>query len=189
MKYTPCWQKKRMVCSFKHHPRHKAVKKIWITCSVSREALGARQANLSSRTREADVLSSGGMGEPSVPVQAPPTDWQPEGVWARWETLTCDWEMRSIPVTCLAQSSRLCCSGSSCLTSWFASPSAAVPHQQPAHGRAWALLRLNTWGNRSNECARSCLCSRFAVPYGPLSLPCCDWKCFGLGAIHVLCSP
>lgn len=67
--------------------------------------------------------------------------------------------------------------------------SSCAPSSNLHSAEAEPCLRLNTWGNWGNECVRSCLCSRFAVPYGPLSLPCCDWKCLGLGATHVLCSP
>lgn len=151
MKYTTCWQKKRMACSFKHHPRHKAVKKVWITYSVTRKAPGARQGSLSSRTRETDVLSSGGMGEPSAYAAQYmcrlllSAHWQPKGVWTHggkhWAVIRkCTLFLQSVLLwqllhylPCLLHPKQLCLCPSS-LYSAEADPS----------------LRLNMWGNWDN---------------------------------------
>lgn len=61
MKYTISWQKKRVACSFKYHAWHKAAKKLWITYSVTRKALGARKGGQRQRG-----FLSGAMGEPSA---------------------------------------------------------------------------------------------------------------------------
>lgn len=136
MKYTTSWQKKRMACSFKHHPWHKAVKKIWITYSVTRKAPGARQVNLSTSTRETDVLSSGGMGEPSAYAAQfmrrllLPPDWQPKGAWIHggkhWPVIgKC-----SVFLSHVLHGTSVCAAVAAlALLSLFASPEAVVPHQ------------------------------------------------------------
>lgn len=136
MKYTTCWQKKKMASSFNHHPWHKAVKQIWITYSATKKALGARQVNLSSRTREIDELSFGGMGEPSTYAAQYmcrlllSTDWQPKGVRTHggrhWPVIRqgtlflCHVLHRTTVFAAVATLE---------LPSLFASPEAVVPHQ------------------------------------------------------------
>lgn len=187
MKYTTCWQKKRMACSFKHHPRHKAVKKIWVTYSVTRKGLEARQGNLSSRTRGTDVLSSGGMLELSASAAQYTgwlllsADWQPWGVWTHggrhWAVIRkCTLFLCHVWHRTPALA----------LTPLFASSKAAVlVSKQPVLNRGWPqpqVKHVRELGQ--SEFVRNCLCSRFAVSYGPLNLPYSDWKYLGLGEIH-----
>lgn len=190
MKYTTCWQRKRMACSFNHHPRHKAVKKIWITYSVTRKALGARQVNLISRTREIVVLFSGGMGEPSAyatcagyyrqqtgsprvfgfPVGN--TDLSVGNALYSW-LMHCT-ELQSVLLWQLLHF--LPCSLP------LRQPS---PTKQPGLSRGWPLFQVKRGRELGpSECVGSSLCSCFTVSYGPLNLhallwlemPCFRWN-------------
>lgn len=112
------------------------MKKIWITYSITRKALAARQGNLSSRTRERDVLSSGGMGKPSACAAQYMcrllllTDWQPKGVWTQgrkhWSVVRkCTLFLCHV----LHRTSVCAAVAALALPSLSASPKAVVPHQ------------------------------------------------------------
>lgn len=180
-----------MACSFNHHPWHKAVKQIWITYCVTRKALGARQVNLSSRTRETDELSFGGMGEPS-PYAAQymcrlllSTDWQPKGVWTHdgrhWPVIR-----KGTVFLChvLHRISVFAAVATLALPSLL-HPKQLNPTKQPVLSRGWPLSQVKHVRELGqSECVRSCLCSHFSVHYDPLDLHNSDWKCRGLGEIH-----
>ena len=196
MKYTISWQKKRTACSFKYHPWHKAVKKLWVTYSVARKALGAGEGDHSTRTRETDMLSSGGMGEPSAicsPTHAQATTVSrltAQGCWdTGWETLTRDQEIHWIRASCFARTSSLC----SCGSSWvivlvrFTQSICAPPSCQPVFSKGWLASQVKHASELGqSECVRGCLCSCLAVSCGPFNLHCLsmNWNALVWGETH-----
>lgn len=184
MKYTISWQKKRMACSFKYHAWHKAVKKLWITYSITRKALGARDGGHCTRTRETERISvwcNGGTFSHMQPnactgCYCQQTD-RHKGVWTQsgehWPVIRKYTEFRHYVLHRPLVSAAVAVLE---LSSLLASPKAFVPHQAVSLYSAEDDLHLRLNVQVNWESLKGWFSSCLALSCGPATCVALVWK-------------